>query len=230
MKRTLLVAGLALAAVSCRRDQLQAPPPPTFPVIIRVDSDPGSPLAGATVTRKDQVIGVTGPDGKVTATFQGIEGDVLEVKVACPAGYETPKSPVPVPLRRLSEGRAAEYSAKCPPSFRKVVVVIRADNGPYVPVMYLNQMVARTDASGSATFLANVKPAEQLEFMLQTSADKAFERHEPVDPKVGYLVQPTDEVVVLSQEFKVKPKPVVYTAPVQTATQITNTTRPSRRY
>jgi hypothetical protein len=211
--RRIILAGLALAVTSCRRDQLQAPPPPTFAVIIRVDSDPGAPLPGATVTRKDHVIGVTGPDGKVSATFQGIEGDVLEVKVACPAGFETPKAPVPVPLRRLSENRAAEYTAKCPPTFRKVVVVIRADNGPYVPVMHLNEVVARTDASGAATFLANVKPNEELQFTLKTSADKAFERHEPIDPVVGYLVQPMDEVVVLSQEFKVKPKPQVYVAP-----------------
>jgi hypothetical protein len=116
-------------------------------------------------------------------------------------------------LRRLSENRPAEYSTRCPPSFRKVVVVIRANNGPYVPVVHLNEVVGRTDASGSATILANVKPNEELQFTLKTSSDKAFERHEPIDPVVGYLVQPTDEVVVLSQEFKVRPRPVVYYAP-----------------
>lgn len=221
-----LVIAAPLLVGACRRDQLEAPPPPVFPVVIRVDSDPGVALAGAKVMRKDQLIGTTGPDGRVSVTFQGTEGDVLEVKVACPEGYETPKAPVPVPLRRLSENRPAEYSTKCPPSFRKVVVVIRAENGPYVPVMYLNQMVARTDASGTATILANVKPAEQLEFMLKTSSDKAFERHVPVDPMVGYLVQPTDEVVVLSQDFKVKPRPAVYVAP-KPKPQIIG---PTRRY
>lgn len=204
-----LVAGAPLLVGACH-GQLEAPPAPVFPVIIRVDSDPGVPLANAMVVRKDRVLGVTGADGRLPVTFQGTEGDVLEVKVKCPEGYETPKAPVPVPLRRLSENRPAEYSARCAPTFRRVVVAIRADNGPYVPVMYLNQMVARTDASGAATILANVRPGEQLSFMLKTSADAAFVRHEPVDPVVGYLVQATDEVVVLSQEFKVKPKPKVY--------------------
>ena len=227
--RKLLVAALALAAMSsCRREQLQAPPPPTFPVVIRVDSDPGRPLPGATITRKDQVLGVTDAFGKLTGTFQGTEGDVLEVKVQCPAGYETPKAPLPIPLRRLSENKPAEYSAKCPPTLRQVVVLIRAENGPFMPVVHLNQIVARTDASGAATILANVKPAEQLEFTLKTSADKAFERHEPVDPVVGYLVQPMDEVVVLNQEFKVKPKPQVYVAPPPVPTQITNSHGPTR--
>jgi len=221
-----LLFGAPLFVGACRRDQLEAPPPPVFPVVIRVDSDPGTPLPGAKVLRKDQVIGVTDAFGKVSGTFQGTEGDVLEVKVQCPDGYETPKSAVPIPLRRLSENRPAEYSAKCPPTFRKVVVVIRAENGPYMPVMHLNQMVARTDASGTATILANVKPAEQLEFTLKTSADKAFERHEPVDPVVGYLVQPIDEVVVLNQEFKVKPRPAVYVAP-KPKPQIIG---PTRRY
>lgn len=220
-----LLVGAPLLVGACRRDQFEAPPAPVFPVIIRVDSDPGVPLANASVVRKDRVLGVTGADGRLPLTFQGIEGDVLEVKVRCPDGYDTPKAPVPVPLRRLSENRPAEYSARCSPTFRKVVVAIRADNGPYVPVMYLNQMVARTDASGAATILANVRPGEQLSFTLKTSADAAFVRHEPVDPVVGYLVQPTDEVVVLSQEFKVKPKPRVYVTPKIKPQQIRATRR-----
>jgi hypothetical protein len=165
-------------------------------------------MPGAQLTRKDQPMGQTGADGRFSTVLQGTEGDVQEVKVQCPPGYESPTRPIQMSLRRLSENRPAEYSAFCPPSVRRVVVVIRAENGPFVPVMHLNQMIGRTDASGTATFLANAKPNDQLEFTLMTSTDDAFKRHHPQDPKVGYLVQPQDDVVVLSQEFKVdKPPP-----------------------
>src|SRR6266576_3542076 len=74
-----------------------------------------------------------------------------------------------------------------PPGFQ---VVIRAQNGPFVPIKHLGQTVGRTDESGTATFLANVKPNDNLEFTLNTSADDAFKRHSPIDPTVQYLVQP----------------------------------------
>lgn len=216
----LLVAATALASASasCGRvgggDQL-----PTFPVVVRVDSDPGVPLPGASVVRQDRVIGQTGPDGKLAITFQGTEGDVLEVKVQCPANFVSPTGSMLIPLRRLSDAKPPEYSAKCPPTLRRVVVVIRAENGPYMPVMHLNQVVGRTDASGAATFLANVQPNDSLEFTLMTSSDTAFKRHSPIDPKVQYLVQPQDEVVVLNQIFsvaKAPPPPVFHRqVPVQ---------------
>jgi hypothetical protein len=109
---------------------------------------------------------------------------------------------------------------------RHLVVVIRAENGPFVPIMHLNQMIGRTDASGAATFLANVAPNESLEFTLQTSGDAAFKRHSPVDPKVQYLVQPMDEVVVLSQNFSVAKAP----PPVFKAKQVPVQIGPKRSY
>lgn len=202
-----LLPVLALGA-ACNSKSLEAPPPPTFPILIRVESDPGVPMPSAQLLRKDQPLGTTGPDGKFATVLQGTEGDVQEVKVVCPQGFESPQRPIQMSLRRLSENRPAEYSAYCPPNVRRVVVVIKADNGPYLPVMHLNQLVGRTDAAGTATFLANAKPTDQLEFTLQTSSSDIFKRHHPQDPKLTYLVQPQDEVVVLTQEFKVdKPPP-----------------------
>jgi hypothetical protein len=225
----ILRVGLAIALlpfVGCQK--FDAPPAPLFPVVIRADSDPGIPLAGAQVIRKEQVIGTTGPDGKLGVTFQGTEGDVLEIKVQCPAGYQQPTGVLLVPLRKLSDSKPPEYATKCPPTLRRVVVVIRADNGPFMPVVHLNQVIGRTDSSGTATFLANVQPNDQLEFTLQTSADPAFNRHTPKDPKVQYLVQPMDEVVVLNQSFSVSKAPVVYHAPPPRPTAIVN--RPMRSY
>jgi hypothetical protein len=192
-----------------------------------VDSDPGVPLAGAQVFRKEQLIGQTGADGRLPVTFQGTEGDVLEVRVTCPASFQPASGPILVPLRKTAEAKPPEYSTKCAPSFRKLVLVIRAENGPFVPIQHLGQTIGRTDASGTATFLANVKPNESLEFTLKTSTDEAFKRHTPVDPQVQYLVQPADEVVALPVvNFTVAPKPAVYVAPKPKPTPIL----PTRRY
>ncbi len=211
--RKLLPFLVLFTVVSCKKGQLDGPPPPTFNVVIRVDSDPGVPLAGASVFRKEQLIGKTAADGRLPITFMGTEGDVLDVKVTCPADYQSPPAPILVPLRRLSESKPPEYATKCPPSYRKVVIVIRADNGPFVPITHLGQTIGRTDASGTATFLANARPNDQLEFTLNTSADEAFKRHSPPDPKLQFLVQPEDEVVVLNQMFSVAKPPPVYVAP-----------------
>ena len=213
------------ALVSCG-NRVGGDPLPTFPVVIRVDSDPGVPLQGANILRQDKVIGQSGPDGKLAITFQGTEGDVLEVHVQCPAAYVTPNGATLIPLRKLSDGKPPEYSIKCPPSLRHVVVVIRAENGPYMPVMHLNQMIGRTDASGAATFLANVQPNDSLEFTLMTSTDDAFKRHSPPDPKLQYLVQPQDEVVVLNQTFAVAKAP----PPVYVKKQVPVQIGPTRRF
>src|SRR5437899_1678879 len=48
LARVVLVAA---AALGCG-NRFDSPPLPLFPVVIRADSDPGVPLAGATVSRK----------------------------------------------------------------------------------------------------------------------------------------------------------------------------------
>lgn len=216
---------LAMGVISCKHGPMADPPPPSFQVVIRVDSDPGVPLAGASVTRKDVLLGKTGADGKLPVTFTGTEGDVLEVRVQCPAEYISPTAALLVPLRKLSDVKAPEYATKCPPNLRKVVVVIRAENGPFMPIAHLGQTVGRTDASGTATFLANARPNDNLEFTLQTSADEAFKRHSPVDPTVQYLVQPQDDVVVLNQTFSVAKPPPVYVKPKELPKPILPTRR-----
>jgi hypothetical protein len=40
--------------------------------------------------------------------------------------------------------RAPEYHAFCRPERRKLVVSLRAEHGPRIPVRYLGQVIART--------------------------------------------------------------------------------------
>jgi len=51
---------------------------------------------------------------------------------------------------------------------RRVVVAVRAENGPNLPVMYLDRAVTRTDAGGAASFALEVPPGSQFTVALNT--------------------------------------------------------------
>lgn len=228
---------LAPAVVSCKNQQLEAPPPPVFPVVIRVDSDPGTPMPGAEIIRKERTIGTTGADGKAEFTFEGTEGDVYELKIVCPADYQSPPKPLSVPLRRLSDpSRKPEYAASCPPNFRKLVVALRVDAGDNkdpvagLPVYYksLNQYVGTTDESGALTAAFNIHPGDPFELLLKTSgnADKSFAKLIPQDQVIPITLKVVDDIQPVNFNFKVEKPKAVYVAPPSIPKPI----GPTRRY
>src|SRR5438874_138040 len=82
------------------------------------------------VSRGATEIARTNAAGVAAFELQGSEGDTIGVDVACPPGFKSPAAPVPVRLRRLSDPKErAEYDVDCPPTTRKVVVAVRANNG-----------------------------------------------------------------------------------------------------
>ena len=136
--------GLFLPVAGCA----EPPPPEPFMVAVRVESDPGSAVAGANITRRDKPLGTTNAEGRATLKMKGVEGEIAEVMVSCPEGFQTPTKPLSIRLTRLSDKtKLPEYDVRCPPSKRHVVVAVRAENGPNLPVMYLDQAVTRTDAA-----------------------------------------------------------------------------------
>ena len=212
--RTFLVAAAALAAAiapACK--QLEEPPPPPFMVSVVVQSDQDVPLPSAVIQRNNAEIGRTDGNGKAVLTFHGEEGDQIDVWVKCPDGFDSPIKPVTLALRRLSDPqKLAEYPVKCPPAEREVVVALLADNGQNMPVKFLGRDVARTDASGAATFMLKAKPGEHMEFMLDTSA-KENEKLRPQNPAVSIVVDNKDAYYSLEQAFQVQHVRVVYAAP-----------------
>jgi hypothetical protein len=138
------------------------PPPPPFKAIIFVDGDPGQKLAGATVARGGTNVATTGPDGKAEVVVQNAqEGSSFDVVVACPTGYTAPSKPITVKVTRTlatKNERWPEFTTRCTPTKRKVVIAIRADNGANLPVKYLNQVVTTTDATGAASLVLDVEP------------------------------------------------------------------------
>ncbi len=204
---TLATASTALSG--CERFE-PAPPPPQI-VLVRVTSDPGVPLKDAVLRFDAKEVGRTDAEGLGKLKLEGVEGETFDIAVVCPEGFRSPPRPVQVALRRLANDKLPEYFVTCPPATRSVVVAIRADNGPNLPVVFLGREVARTDASGAAHVHLRMKPDEPFELMLQTSTASADgDELRPRDPTASFVVKEHDDLFSFDQKFDRIAKPKVY--------------------
>jgi hypothetical protein len=195
---------LAMAIAGCRSSAAASS---EYAVAVVVEGDPGAPVASATVVRDGVPIGITGADGGTTVRLVGDEGQFASLTVRCPPQFTSPAAPLRVPLRRLADpSRVPSYRVACPPQARAVVVAVRATHGPDLPVFYLGNEVARTDASGAAHVLLHLPPGERFELMIGTD-EKGAERLIPRDPVAEFVVKDSDELLFFDQRFDVdKPK------------------------
>jgi hypothetical protein len=209
--RIFFAAAIALAGLgtsSCK--DLDPPPPPPFQIFIRIDSDPGRPIAGATVTRNSKVLGTTGPDGRTMLTVTGAEGETTDVTIKCPDAFNSPAKPTSIRLTRFADkSKVPEYTVACPPMLRRVVVAVKAENGPNLPVVYLNKVITRTDVSGAAHFALEVAPNTQFQVTLDTSEHT---RLKPISPSKPFTAPSHDEILVFDQKFDLE-KARVFAAP-----------------
>lgn len=183
-------------------------PPPVYEVVIRVTSDRDKPVKGAIISNDGKKVGTSGEDGAALLRLRGTEGEAFLFSVQCPAEYESPTKPIQVALRKMVDStKRPEYQAACPPSTRTVVVAVRAENGANVPVMYLGKEVGRTDDSGAAHVLLQLKPNESFELVLNTS-DKAYERLRPQNPVATFVVKGQDDVFAFDQKFSLEKKAI----------------------
>src|SRR5262249_45623460 len=142
-----------------------------FTMAVEATSDPGVALEGVELRAGDRVMGKTDAKGHAVIAPMGAEGTALDVLVRCPDGYDSPTEPIKMTLRRFVGAKTAPtYAVSCPPAVRSVVAVIRAENGPNLPVLRLGREVGRTDATGIAHMLLDVKPGESVELTLATVA------------------------------------------------------------
>ncbi len=204
MRALVSIAPLAaLVAISgCKF--LEPPPAPSFEATVKVVGDPDEPVAGAKVTYKTELIGVTDAAGRLSLRLKGAEGEVFDLTVACPQGYQSPSKPLTVTLRRIADQTTKpEYRVACPPTTRRIVVAVRAENGASLPVTYLGREVARTDASGAAHVKLDVTPNQAIQLVLDTGEEKDLR---PQNPAHTFEVKGADDVFVLDQSFKVERK------------------------
>lgn len=182
------------------------PPAQRLGALVRVESDPGIPLEGAQVMFDGHELGRSDARGLLTLELSGPPGEQVALEVRCPAGHRAPKPTLMVTLRTNSDPtRRPEYRAECRPELRTLVVAVRAQNAPFVPVLHLGKEVARTDAQGAAHARLRLHPDESIELQLDTSAGD-HRQLRPKSPGFSFTMPDRDEVVLFDQSFAVEKK------------------------
>jgi hypothetical protein len=205
-KSLLTLSGLLLAACA-------SPPEPTYRFLVRVESDPGVPLAGAVVEHDGRPLGASDARGALQLALRGPAGTQLALLVRCPSGSRTSAQTLSVALRPWTDpARQPEYAARCRPERRSLVVAVRAINAPNVPLRYLGREIARTDARGAAHGLLELPADSSAKLVLDTSAPE-HRWLRPRNPELKLSVPDYDDVVLFDQPFVVdapkKPAPRV---------------------
>jgi hypothetical protein len=171
---------------------------------VNVVSDPGAPLADAELHAGGRSLALSDATGTIEVELPGRPGDVVQLSLRCPAGYRTPDESLSVLLRETqAQERPPEFSWACPPLTRTLVVAVRADRGANLPLRYLGDELARTDASGAAHALLHVQPGDALTLTLDTSTEPQLM---PQHPELKLSVPDHDDLVVFDQAFT-RPKP-----------------------
>jgi hypothetical protein len=195
-RRAGVGASLACALAACTPAQ-----GPRYDIVVRVESDPGRPLAGTKLMRGGALVGTSDARGVIPLQLAGAPGETVELEAACPGGHRSPDKALRVVLRPLVDrGRKPEYHVACPPLLRSLVVSVRAQNGAGLPVKYLGREIARTDAAGAAHALLKVTPEETVTVTLDTSAPEHAALM-PQNPELKLTMPARDEVVLFDQTF-----------------------------
>jgi len=200
-----LVMSLSSLTTGCAKMSTQPPPSPPFKVAFAIESDPGRPVTGAFIMRSDKTVATTGADGRAELTLAGADGETVDASIKCPAGHTSPARPLSIRLARTDDGKAPVFKVSCPPSQRKVVVAIKAENGANLPVVVLGKVVTHTDASGAAHFAIEAAPGGQFQVLLDTSG-KENARLKPQSPSRPFTVGQSDDIVLYEQKFDVQKK------------------------
>jgi hypothetical protein len=206
----LLVLSFALSSCELFEEQASKTEAPTYPITVSVYGDARQPLAGVELFDQKTLLGKTAASGSVSLKLTGNEGSTVSLRVKCPATFKSPEKPVVVGLRLMSPGSPApKFDAVCVPLVRTVVVGLRAENGPNLNIVRLNQLVGRTDEHGVAHVRLLVSPGEQVALTLNTSASPLLR---PQNPSLSFVAADRDEMLLLEHKFTVH-KPVIHVKP-----------------
>jgi hypothetical protein len=201
----------AIGAAGCDRSDASR----SYPLVIRVEEQPGRPVAGAAVSFAGKRVGLTDARGALTLAVRGGEGEHVPITVACPESFVSPPKPADVVLHRLDDpDRKPEYEVQCRPMNRSVVIVVRADHGARLPVVYLGKEIARTDESGAAHALLDVPASEEIEISLSTG-EPGNERLRPQNPSMKFVSGDTNDVKIFNVQFQQEPETRRASAPAR---------------
>lgn len=193
-----------------------APRPAPQPVALRVSTNRGAPVAGAEILAGDTVVGRSDAQGAVKVDIGGREGDSFELEVRCPPPLRSPEAKIVI--RKLTiAGGDPEHAVKCEETRRTLVVVVRAENGPNLPILHLGKEIGRTDRSGAAHIKLETDIHDRVELTLSTAGEELAHVH-PQNPVAAFEPGDTDDVrefaVTFTKDAKRKPPKVVPKGPV----------------
>lgn len=197
--RSILPSTLAvlLASLGCS-NFFGEPPLHAFDFSIRVTSDDASPIEGVSIGTAAAQLATTNAKGEASVRLLGHEGERRSFSVNCPKDYQSPPQPLLVSLHQTADKtKAFVYTATCVPLRRTAVVAVRMDGGPGLPVYFLDEEVARTDASGAAHFTVKVTPGEPFRVSVAT----ADEDLRPQNPSAELSVAAMDDIVLFDQKL-----------------------------
>lgn len=193
--------GLLLLACSVL-DPSNPLPEATFPVLLTVQRDGATPVAGAQVLEGGHVIGTTDATGSVPLQLSGVEGGTATLSLRCPDGFASPPRPLDVGLRRLGPGSPPpRFNSECVPLVHSIVAAVRAENGPNMPISFLNQVVGHTDQLGVGHILLEATNHQQITLTLDT---RDHPHVLPQNPALTFVAPEHEALVLLEQSFTVK--------------------------
>ena len=203
---SMLLACQLLGGCLSETDESVAPVPSSdFPVSIIARNEGKSPVADVEIFLGKKQIGKSDATGVAHFALHGAEGDSLALSVKCPAAYASPERPVSVGLRHLGNGStAARFEVECFSLVHQVVVGVRAENGPRLPILRLKSVVGQTDDQGVAHVLLQASANEQIALTLDTSKNANLL---PQSPTLDFVTRDSDELVLVAQKFTVKQAP-----------------------
>lgn len=186
------------------------PRPVPFPAHFTVVADEKAPVAGAQITARGQVVGMTSAEGTLQAPLLGFEGDRIPVTLTCPAGY-APSPAESVIILRSVQGlggearRPIEHALGCQPTKRDAVVLVHVSGAAAsLPVKIDGAVVGQTDALGFGHFYLRSDPGARFEVAVDTTSQPKLM---PQNPQQIFQVETRDEVFVFDRDFKLPPKP-----------------------
>jgi len=199
-----LAAGAGSTLASCKQ-----PPPAPVAVTIRAKNELGEPVADAKllgVSPPNQPEPKTDRDGVAYLYITAAEGATFLVRVECPPGYRSPPQPVAVQRFSVAATKSVpEYLVVCHELRHTMVVAVRAEDGPNLPILYLDKEVARTDRSGAAHVTFAMDVHDRITLTIGTPG-KENEKLRPQNPFNVFEMGDQDDYQVFTQKF-VRPKP-----------------------
>ena len=173
-----------------------------FPISITARSEARATVPGVEISLGKQLLGKTDSSGSARLALHGPEGDTISLNVKCPTSYASPERPLLVGLRHLGDGSTvARFEAECFSLVHSVVVGVRAENGPRLPILRLKSVIGHTDDQGVAHVLLQASANEQIALTLDTSKNPSLL---PQNPTLDFATHDSDEFLLVSQKFTVK--------------------------